>query len=151
MSTKFIQRASSVVLNEVRKALPGQRVVIVTVEDEGPNVSYFRQALDSAQVQQELAQRGVKVELQIINPIQQVKEHVLRYLRQAGPQVSVVVLPCLSKNADVYYKALALPEVKAEFENRGIKLEVRIVDGGPSIAITTYDDVASGRLDEYFK
>lgn len=50
------------------------------------------------------------------------------------------------------YDALALPEVKAELESKSIEVEIQVLDKHgrvkPDIIIATYDDVASGKLDE---
>lgn len=88
-------------------------------------------------------------------PIQQAKEYLLHHLRIASPEVKEIVYPCLPQDIGDFRRALELVEVQQEFNRRGVKATLRTAspDGKilPDIVIATVDDVASGKLDWYFR
>lgn len=88
------------------------------------------------------------------SPIQQAKEHILKVLRSADPDVKEIIYPCLEQDLADYRSALELIEVQAEFNRRGVKAQSRAVSKSgkplPDIVIATLDDAASGKVDEWF-
>lgn len=68
-----------------------------------------------------------------------------------SPRQAIVTFQALEKDSDLYYDAVALPEVKAIVEQKNITVEIQVLgkDGRPKpdIVVATYDDVVSGRLD----
>lgn len=88
-------------------------------------------------------------------PIQQAKEHILKVLRSANPDVTEIIYPCLEQDLGDYLSALQLVEVQAEFNHRGVVATARAVSKSgkilPDIVVATLDDVASGKLDKLLK
>lgn len=149
----LIQKAKMVILSEIRKAVPGTRTLTITVEEDGQNVAYFRRALELAEVCRELQLRRLQIELRTINPIRQAKKHILNVLKNAHSEIREIVYPCLSKDVDVFYKALALTDVKAEFERRGVTPKVHVTDRRtkPEILVAPYESLTDGKLDQYLR
>lgn len=90
------------------------------------------------------------------SPIQQAKEHILKILKQhLNPEVEEIVYPCLPQDASDFRSALELVEVQAEFNRRKVKATLQVVSKTgeplPDIIIATVDDVASGKVDRWFK
>lgn len=147
---KMTAKAAAIILNEVRRTPKVEnRTIFISIEDEGENVNYFRRALKFYEVQKELKKRKVSVEFKILNPIRRTQEFMLRYLQEAEPETEVIIFPALPENADLYYKALALPETALEFKRRGVVPKIQVMRTGSEedIVIATLDDVRNGKLD----
>lgn len=89
------------------------------------------------------------------SPIQQAKDYILKMLRSASPDVKEIIYPCLPQDLADYRSALELIEVQQEFNRRGVKATLRSASKSgellPDIVIATFDDAASGKVDEWFK
>ena len=87
-------------------------------------------------------------------PIEQAKTHLLNVLQQASLEVKEIIYPCSPQDVADYKRALLLADVQIAFNRRGIKATIQTVDAeevSPQILIATIDDVATGKLDRYFK
>ncbi|NJO60095.1 MAG: hypothetical protein HC836_18020 [Richelia sp. RM2_1_2] len=84
-------------------------------------------------------------------PIEQAKEHILKYLIGAGPEVKLFIVPCYRRDYEHYSRAVNDIEVQTIFKTRGIQGRVEIVSDEPEILIATVKDVAEGRSDAFLR
>lgn len=151
MTNRYVEQAKSILLAELRKAPAGTSEIDIPCE--GPeNARLFREALELVEVRREFNRRHVRANIREINPSVQVKQYMLDTIRSNNLRDREIGFQCQPKDSDLYYQALGDPEVQSEVIARSLKAEV-VVLGRPrdaKIVIATYDDVASGKLDEYF-
>jgi hypothetical protein len=90
------------------------------------------------------------------SPIEQCKEHILKYLNIAiSERKKEVWIRSSQIDYKDYLEASKLPDIKECAEKNGIKLKVVLCDKDgipvPDIFIATIEDVANGKFHEYLK
>lgn len=149
MRGELVRKAKDAILANIRKTLPGTGNLEITVESHG-GIEYFHQALALPGVQEALRQKRITATIREIDPLAQVKAHMLLCLRRSsrGKQIT---FQTYEQDADLYYAGLKLPEVQQEIQRKNIKANVQVIDNSgkpkPDIVIATIEDVASGKLD----
>lgn len=150
MSEQLYQKAKNVVLLEIRKTLPNTGTLQITVESHG-GVEYFQQALEDPEVKEALNTRQITAVIKVIDPLSEVKNHLLQNLRRvATGETKPVMFQALEQDSDLYYAALKLPEVTQVIERKKLKIQIQVIgkDGRikPDIVVASFGDIASGRL-----
>lgn len=150
MSEALVQKAKRAILHDIRKTLPGTGNLEIVVESHG-GVEYFRQALELPEVREALREKRITASIREIQPLSQIKQQILEGLRSYPRSKTELIFQTYKENADLYYEALKLPEVKREMRHRDIKVGIQVVDKfgrpTPDIVIATLNDVVTGKLD----
>ncbi len=156
VNVQVFQRAKNAILADIRKTIPGAGSIEITVEAHG-GVEYFEQALQDSEVQEALRQKNLTARLRIIDPLNTVKNYILKGLSSlaANSETQPAVFQVLEQDVDLYYAALRLPEVRREIEHKNVEVVFQVIDKTgkvkPDIVIATIDDAANGRLNKWFQ
>jgi hypothetical protein len=152
-----IDRAKEHILAELKKLPSG--ATELTIFSNEPSLPSFNQALESVEIQGALNLRGVRVSVRIPDPpIEQGKRFMLNFLATLPPsdEERHVVFPCIDSDERDCLRALASIEVQSELRRRNLTASIQVQSSEkPSpeqqIVIAAFDDMASGKLDYYFK
>lgn len=150
MSEQLFNRAKNAILSEIKKALPRTGELQIKVEAHG-GVQHFEQALQDPEVQEALKRKRLSAIIRVINPLNTVVDHILTSLKNVTTE-KIVTFQTLEQNADLYYSALKVEQIKREVTRKRVKIRIQTINEfgkvePPDIVIATIDDVATGKLD----
>lgn len=153
MTSALIEKAKSILLDELKKASIAGATELDVPCDGPENLKLFQQALKLPEVRKAFEKRGIKPIVRESEATNQVKQYIMRIVKENDWRDREIGFQCQPEDRYAYYRALADEEVKKELKERRLKAEVIVLgrEPNPKIVIATIDDVANGRLDGFMR